>query len=166
VKRIIVSSVSCTAGLLHRFRPDAMLSIAAKPIIGDELRPTRHLSLSFADIDFPTPRNLSLAASASDIEAIRSLRDCDQVLIHCQKGQRWSPTAALILLHDASSRSPRQIAEWIVSEAPYVDFNRWMLKLAGIEASHIGAPRPFVQAPLGAHFILDLTKLPWGAALT
>ena len=135
-----------------------MLSIATNPIVDDELKPTRHLTLNFADIDHPTARNRSLAASPSDIAAICSLSDCDQLLIHCQRGQRRSPTAALIILNTILfESSPRSIADWILSEAPYVDFNLWMLKLADIDPEALGAPRPFVQAPKGSHFILDLT---------
>ncbi|MEA1053579.1 hypothetical protein U5801_27790 [Lamprobacter modestohalophilus] len=158
MERIVVASVSMVPELLQRYQTDAMLSIAAKPKINESVRPKRHLECSFADIDEPSPRNLDLAAKPADINMIRSLASAERILIHCNKGQRRSPAAALILAQTLNY-SPTVIAELIWSVAGYVDFNLHMLKLAGIERSLLGPPRPFLTPPLGAYFVLDLKNL-------
>lgn len=160
MKQLVVSCVERVPELVDRYRPDGVLSIAAKPLLGPALLPRRHVSLAFADIDDPTPRNWGLAAKADDIDAILSLRDCDGLLIHCQQGHRRSPSAALILLNAAYPECTEELAGWIWSVAPYVDFNTWMLTLAGISLPADCLGRPRLAPPRGASFVLDLADAP------
>lgn len=164
MNRIIVSSQSRVPELTARFEPDAMLSIAARPGIDPKSHPARYLFLCFADIDKPSERNRSLAATAHDIDAIRSLNACDTLLIHCQQGHRRSPSAALILLNTLAPGHPDHQAEWILSLAPYVNFNAWMLKLAGITFPPALQTRNRVVPPRRAFFVLDLAHAPGLAA--
>jgi hypothetical protein len=86
MKTLIGSCADQVPELLDRYRPDGMLSVATKPKLTPSLPTGRHLSLRFADIDRPAPRNRSLAAKPDDIDAIRSLSDCDRLLMHCRQG--------------------------------------------------------------------------------
>ncbi|MBK5965998.1 hypothetical protein CCR95_18425 [Thiocystis minor] len=102
-----------------------------------------------------------LAATKAHIAAIESLRESGTLLINCQLGQRRSPTAALILLASLFPGREAALAEWILAEAPYVEYNRWMLSLAsGDFRSVIALNRPRVPAPPGCFFELNLLGTP------
>lgn len=156
MQRIIVSSVYQVPFLVERFQPDGLLSIAAVPATPAYLTSSQHRVLNFADIDAPDARNVVLAATKAHIAAIESLREPDTLLINCQLGQRRSPTAALILLAALFPGRETALAKWILAEAPYVEYNRWMLSLASGDFRSIPVDRPRVPAPPGCFFVLNL----------
>jgi predicted protein tyrosine phosphatase len=162
---VIVSCLEQVPRLAAQYRPDRLLSIAAAPPTPPDLTASQHLILNFADIDKPTARNIGLAASADDIAPIRALAGVDRVLINCKQGQRRSPTAALILLTTIYPKQSAAIATWIRDKAPYVDFNPWMLRVAGIDPGSIpAAGQPRRPPPRGCFFVLDLGDAPMGDA--
>jgi predicted protein tyrosine phosphatase len=132
MKTLIGSCVDQVPELLDRYRPDGMLSVATKPKLTPSLPTGRHLSLRFADIDRPAPRNRSLAAKPDDIDAIRSSSDCDRLLMHCRQGQRRSPRTQLIVLNGAYSRCRGDFAERLCTLAPYVECNAWIFSSRSI----------------------------------
>jgi predicted protein tyrosine phosphatase len=157
MQRIIVSSLVQVPFLVERFQPDSLLSIAAVPATPSYMTPSQHRVLNFADIDAPDARNVILAATKAHIATIESLRESGTLLINCQLGQRRSPTAALILLAALFPGREAALAEWILAEAPYVEYNRWMLSLASGDFRSVTAlERPRVPAPPGCFFELDL----------
>ena len=161
MQRVIVSCLEQVPRLAAQYRPDRLLSIAAAPPTPPDLAASRHLILNFADIDNPTGRNIGLAAGADDIATIRSLASVDCVLINCKQGQRRSPTAALILLTALYPNQSGAIATWIRDKAPYVDFNPWMLRVAGMDPASIPeAEEPRRSPPTGCFLVLDLVDAP------
>ena len=163
MQRIIVSSISQVPSLVERFQPDGLLSIAAVPPTPAYMTASQHQVLSFLDIDAPDARNLVYAATREHIAAIEAYRDGDTLIINCQRGQRRSPTAALILLASMFPGREAHLADWILSKAPYVEFNRWMLSLAsGDFQSVMALERPRIPAPPGCFFELNLDSLRGG----
>lgn len=161
MQNIIVSSISQVPSLAERFQPDALLSLAAVPTTPAYMTASQHRVLNFLDIDAPDARNQAYAATREHIAAIEALQDCDTLLINCQRGQRRSPTAALVLLATLFPGRESQLADWILTKAPYVEFNRWMLSLASSDfQSVIALERPRVVPPLGCFFELNLESLP------
>jgi predicted protein tyrosine phosphatase len=149
MQRIIVSSISQVPSLVERFQPDGLLSIAAVPPTPTYMTASQHRVLSFLDIDAPDARNLVYAATREHIAAIEAHRDGDTLIINCQRGQRRSFPGR-----------EAQLAEWILSKAPYVEFNRWMLSLASSDFQSVMAlERPRVPAPPGCFFELNLEAL-------
>ena len=155
MKTLIVSCLEQVPHLVERFHPDRLLSISAIPKTPGYMQRSHHRVLNFADIDTPTRTNLRFAAKPEDIEVIRSLKDDETVLINCRLGQRRSPTAALIVLWALYPGREPEWVERIHAQAPYVEFNRWMLRLADPQRASRVQNRPRVLPPKGCFLVLE-----------
>lgn len=102
--------------------------------------------------------DLRFAAKPEDIEVIRSLKDDETVLINCRLGQHRSPTAALIVLWALYPGREQEWVERIQAQAPYVEFNRWMLRLADPQRTSLVENRPRVLPPKSGFLVLDVQE--------
>jgi len=148
---ITVSCVEQVDFLIRELQPDCVVSISSG---ADVPAGIQHEHLNFADIDEPIDRNRYYAATIDDVNRIRSL-PYRNTLIHCRQGHRRSPSAALILLDAIFPNQQKLLFDEIKKLAPYVDFNRHLLRLAKIDIEIGQRLRP----PKDCYFCLDNDRL-------